>query len=76
MKRVTRYLFMSVILLALLFGLAQATSQPLIGYCDIMCCSGTSCYQSKTLCYCPGTLEVTDCWNYCIGYCEGTICLH
>jgi len=76
MRRIARYLFMSVLLLALLFGLAQAASQPLIGYCDVMCCACEACIPSITLCYCPGTLEVTDCWSYCAWYCGDTICLH
>jgi hypothetical protein len=74
MKRVTRYIFVSVIVLTLLIGLAQATAKPLVGYCDQVCCVGSLCQNGSSYCYCPGTTELTHCGDYCLGYCGTGIC--
>jgi hypothetical protein len=74
MKGVTRYLFVSVIVLTLLIGLAQATAKPLIAYCDEVCWGWQNgqwvCGHTATQCYCPGTLRVVTCSGYCSSICE------
>jgi hypothetical protein len=70
MKRVTRYLFMSATVLTLLIGLAQAASQPLIGYCDQVCCESGLCHETLTYCWCPNVQLAVNCAGYCAGWCQ------
>jgi hypothetical protein len=75
MKGLARYLFMGVILLALLLGLGQATSQAAYGYCVDVCCPAPfECVQNASWCRCTDSPDITTCWWYCDQACGPEIC--
>lgn len=75
MKKLFSTLFMVAIVAVLCLGVFQSTASA-ITWCDDSCCPGAyECRPTATLCYCPGTLDVTNCYSFCEGLCTVTECL-
>lgn len=73
MKRTISILFASLVLLVAVLGTVQAMTQETIGYCYAMCYDSNPPYNCLLypphVCYCP-TLELTNCYDYCRGWCD------
>jgi len=80
MKRTLYCLFVVFILLIATFGVVQASSQSMIGFCDDMCWEYLNkepwqiCHpEYAQQCYCPypgPPYEVVSCAAYCDGICD------
>lgn len=77
MKKILPVIFVAIVLATISLGFTAAVAGT-IQECDEACCIGPygSCWPSNHACYCPGTTELTDCWNYCedIRYCGYVDC--
>lgn len=75
MKKLFFSLFVAVVAMIIVMGAFQSRAEAFIGYCDTVCClSGGECRDSATLCYCPGTTTVVNCFQYCEFMCSNIVC--